>query len=144
MLDTILVPVDGSDNSLRALDFAMELGKEHASSIRVVHVDIPYDLSRIINKIPSKDDADKAKEVKPPSALDFAKKEAADFGYEDIKFRELIATDAAERICEEAETVGAKMVVMGSRGSGLLVGLVMGSVSMKVSQTIKCPLTIVK
>ena len=47
MMKKILVPIDGSDISLRAMNFAIELGKHFASEIVVLNVDIPYDLSRI-------------------------------------------------------------------------------------------------
>lgn len=44
MMKKILVPIDGSDISLRAMNFAIELGKHFASEIVVLNVDIPYDL----------------------------------------------------------------------------------------------------
>ena len=144
MLKSILVPVDGSENSMRALRFAMELGQQNDSSISVVNIDIPYDLSRIVNKMPSKDDEEVKEKVKVPKALDFARAEAEEVGYKNIRFKNLIAVDAAERICEEAENMGADLVVMGNRGHGVLMGLFMGSVSMKISQNLKCPITIVK
>lgn len=146
MLKNILIPVDGSETSLKALQFAMELGKDEGSALMVVHVDIPYDLNRLTPKtkfigghpikIPAAPEA--------PKPLEVAKKEAEKFGYDKIQFKELIATDAAERICEKAEQMKADLIVMGNRGYGMLTGLFMGSVSMKVSQNSKCPITIVK
>ena len=47
MINKILVPVDGSKIALRALEFAMEIGRKFASQILVVNIDVPYDLSRI-------------------------------------------------------------------------------------------------
>ena len=47
MMKKILVPIDGSDISLRAMNFAIELGKHFASEIVVLNVDIPYDQRRI-------------------------------------------------------------------------------------------------
>ena len=55
MMKKILVPIDGSDISLRAMNFAIELGKHFASEIVVLNVDIPYDLSRIKPAVKDKD-----------------------------------------------------------------------------------------
>lgn len=144
MLNKILVPIDGSDTSFRALDFAMRMGKLNNSVIEVIHIDIPYDLSRLTPKVLPKDETAIDPLAKKASALDFAKRKAQVVGYENISFKELIATDIAERICEEAESYGAELVVMGNKGSSVLMGFVMGSVSMKVAKYITCPVTIVK
>jgi hypothetical protein len=47
MLKKIVVPVDGSENSLRALDFAVALGKKFNSHIIVFNVAIPYDYTKL-------------------------------------------------------------------------------------------------
>ena len=144
MQKKILVPIDGSDASYRALDFAMRVGKLNGSEIIVVHVDIPYDLSRLTPKEPLKDEKEIDPLAKKASELDFAKRKATVVGYENISFKELIAIDAADRICEEAEKLNVDLVVMGNKGHSVLLGVVLGSVSMKVTQQIKCPITIVK
>lgn len=144
MLNKILVPIDGSDTSYRAMDFAMRMGKLNASAIEVIHIDIPYDLSRLTPKPLPKDDKEIDPLAKKASALDFAKRKATVVGYENITFKELIATDIAERICSEAESYGADLVVMGNKGTSVLMGFFMGSVSMKVAKYISCPVTIVK
>ncbi len=46
--------------------------------------------------------------------------------------------DPAERILRHAETDKVNLIVMGSRGIGSLRGLLMGSVSQKVSQLAPC------
>ncbi len=78
------------------------------------------------------------------TALDFAKRKATVVGYTSISFKELIACDAADRICEEAEKLKADLVVMGCRSHGVLLGVMLGSVCMKVVQNIQCPITIIK
>ena len=50
----------------------------------------------------------------------------------------------AERILEYAKTAEADMIVLGNRGMGMLAELLMGSVSMKISQYAECPVVIVK
>lgn len=140
----ILVPVDGSDVSYRALDFAMRIGKINSSEIIVIHIDIPYDLNRLTPKPVPKDETEIDPLAKKATALDFAQRKATVLGYTNISFKEIVAIDPAERICEEAEKLGVDLVVMGNKGTSVLMGLVMGNVAMKVTQSIKCPITIVK
>ena len=52
--------------------------------------------------------------------------------------------DPAEQILRYAESEGANLIVMGSRGLGDLKGLLMGSVSHKVSQLSPCSCVTVK
>lgn len=52
--------------------------------------------------------------------------------------------DPAEQILHYAEKEGANLIVMGSRGLGDLKGLLMGSVSHKVSQLSRCSCVTVK
>ena len=47
MLKKILVPVDGSASSFRALEHAMMLGKVLDSEIVVAHIAVPYDLAQL-------------------------------------------------------------------------------------------------
>ena len=47
MMKKILVPFDGSETALRALEFAAGIGKPFGSEIMVVNVIVPYDLSLI-------------------------------------------------------------------------------------------------
>ena len=47
MLKKILVPVDGSASSFRALEHAMCLGKTFDSEIVVSHIAVPYDLAQL-------------------------------------------------------------------------------------------------
>jgi nucleotide-binding universal stress UspA family protein len=51
---------------------------------------------------------------------------------------------AAEAIVEQAEEIGAGLVIVGSRGMGRLGRLVMGSVSTRLAHRSPCPLLIVR
>ena len=59
-------------------------------------------------------------------------------------YRLIVDIDPAERILEYAKTAEADMIVLGNRGMGMLAELLMGSVSMKISQYAECPVVIVK
>jgi nucleotide-binding universal stress UspA family protein len=142
MINKILVPIDGSEISMRAMNFAIELGRSFNSELIVLNVDIPYDLSRIKPVVKDKDG--KVVESAQLTPLEIAEREAKKSGYERISFKKYVDIDPAEKICEVAEKIDADLIVMGNRGMGVLAGFFLGSVSTKVSQSAHCPVTIVK
>jgi nucleotide-binding universal stress UspA family protein len=72
-----------------------------------------------------------------------ARAAAAAKGVSDISVR-LVSGDAAKQIVAAAEKENADMIVMGSRGFGDLKGLLVGSVSHKVSHLAPCTCVTVK
>lgn len=72
-----------------------------------------------------------------------AKHIARDKGVQDVSCA-IAEGDPAEQILRHAETEGANLIVMGSRGLSDLKGLLMGSVSHKVSQLSPCSCVTVK
>lgn len=95
MMKKILVPIDGSDISLRAMNFAIELGKHFASEIVVLNVDIPYDLSRIKPAVKDKDGNEIESARLTP--LELAQREAGKSGYDKITFKKYVDIDPAEK-----------------------------------------------
>jgi nucleotide-binding universal stress UspA family protein len=75
--------------------------------------------------------------------LDNARKRAASKGVKDISAH-IADGSAADVIIAAAEKENADMIVMGSRGLGNIAGLLMGSVSHKVSHLSKCTCVAVK
>ena len=145
MIKKILVPIDGSEVALRALEFAIEIGKKFSSEVIALNIDIPYDLNRIVPPKGTNSDEKKVKEVElGAKPLEEAEAVAKKYGYDKIFFKQLVDVDPAERICIEAEKSKADLIVMGNRGMGTLAGLFLGSVSSKVSQNVHCPVTIMK
>lgn len=79
-----------------------------------------------------------------PTPLDIAKGILDKLGCTTASYRLIVDIDPAERILEYAKTAEADMIVLGNRGMGMLAELLMGSVSMKISQYAECPVVIVK
>ena len=75
--------------------------------------------------------------------LQRAKMQAHEAGVDQVK-GEVLEGDAAVEIIAAAEHIGADLIVLGTRGLGPLKGLLMGSISQKVSQMAKCACMIVK
>jgi nucleotide-binding universal stress UspA family protein len=150
MLQKIIVPVDGSDNSIRALEYAVELGRKFDSTITVVNVTIPYDIAKLPPRIPRNEiEAVKIKEAeteaKRKTALALAEHRVEELGgYAKIKYMPLIGIDPAERVVELSETQDADTIVVGNRGLGTFFAFILGSVSSKLIQLSKVPVILVK
>ena len=161
MLNKILVSIDGSPISFRALDFAMGLGKACGSEIIVLHVAVPFDLSklhsyemekledditeRLKKKEAAKEELTEGEKAKAgSSALEVAKKKAVEAGYKTIEFKEVVDTEPAKTIVKQATIMMAEAIVMGTSGLGLMSAALLGSVSAKVVTNAQCPVIIVK
>lgn len=145
MMKKILVPFDGSETALRALEFAAGIGKPFGSEIMVVNVIVPYDYTKVPPRKPKNaiEEAEMAAKEPDPTPLDIAKGILDKLGCTTASYRLIVDIDPAERILEYAKTAEADMIVLGNRGMGMLAELLMGSVSMKISQYAECPVVIV-
>ncbi|HZH92950.1 MAG TPA: universal stress protein [Tissierellaceae bacterium] len=134
----ILVPIDGSDCSKKALMKAKDLGKAFGShitiltiidSIRYLDMDFKFDAVR--------DGIDLSKQLLVTALEDFK-----DYPGE---VETLYKTgDVAEEIIDVAEEGGFDLIVMGSRGLGVFSRTILGSVSHKVIQHSKTTVMVVK
>ena len=148
MLKKILVPVDGSYISCKALDYAIHLGKALDSKIVVLHVIDPYDLSvrpepKMIT-IPTGEQSPEEKENAAVAALTIAQEIAKKAGYANIAFEKAMDKDPASRILEKAKELKIDAIIMGNRGLGTAKAFLLGSVSSKVVSSASCPVFIVK
>lgn len=141
MFSKILVPVDGSDNSLRALDQALFIAKIAGSTVTAMHViesppTVYVESQKVLNELMSKFRTESAK------ILDKCKQIAENSG---IKIETVIAEgDAASNITGFANKEGFDVIVIGSRGHGKFKEVVLGSVSNKVLHHVKCSVLIVR
>ena len=140
MTKRMLVPVDGSEQSRKALEFACELARGMGYSLHLIHVaqSLPHDRVLVLGGAhvtvhASREDLERAGK----EALDACRELAKQHGVTELK-TEVAAGDPAARIVEAAERLGADLVVMGSRGLSDLKGLVLGSVSHKVNHMVPC------
>jgi nucleotide-binding universal stress UspA family protein len=141
MFSKILVPVDGSDNSLRALDHALFLAKKAGSSVTAMHViekppTVYVESQKLLNDIMAKYRAESGK------VLDRCKQQAEKSG---VEIETVIAEgDAASNITGYAGKEDFDVIVIGSRGLGRFKEMVLGSVSNKVLHHAKSSVLIVK
>jgi nucleotide-binding universal stress UspA family protein len=141
MFQKIVTAVDGSPNSFRALDSALRLAKQFSSElvvVSVVHIPIT---SYSYNVLGSLEVFNKLEEDGKETLAKCASM-ASDAG---ITARTvLLSGDPAQGILDTAAKEGADLLVVGSRGTGTLERLLMGSVSERVVRFSKCPVLVVK
>ena len=75
--------------------------------------------------------------------MDNARQRAESTGVKDVTAHVVVGAPA-DKIIAAAEKENADMIVMGSRGLGNIAGLLVGSVSHKVSNLSKCTCVTVK
>ena len=129
-MDRILVPVDGSENSIKAVEKAMEIGslkKSHITILTVVNSqrDNPYILEQDYSTDTSQRNTENGKRVLK-SALEMC--ESYD-GEVDTLLRN---GDIAEVVIDTAEELDIDLIVMGRRGMSISARSLLGSVSNKV------------
>lgn len=136
----ILVPVDGSPPSDRALDLAVQLASGLNAGLEIVTV---IDLSQVdvydgfyLTDRQLEELQTKAKN----EILDRAKARVATGVATETR---LLRGRAAHVLLEEAEKPGVAMVVMGRTGKGAFERLVQGSVSRSLAAHSPVPVTIV-
>jgi nucleotide-binding universal stress UspA family protein len=137
----ILVPVDGSENSKRALVEAARVAGKGGAQVTIVHViDMPptvyVESQKLLNQLLEKYRQESAQ------VLDQYEEIAKEHGVDPQTA--ILEGDAAESIVEYADKNGFDMIVMGSRGLGKIKGAFLGSVSSKVLQHAKGSVLIVK
>lgn len=135
----ILVPVDGSDNSLRALKFAAQRFRD-ASHVQLLLLNVQPAMPASSRVKPAmiKDHHKRMSEEALAPARTAAERLGAMF---DCYFR---VGDPAEVITNFARRAKCAEIIMGTRGLGRIRGLLLGSVTMKVIHLTTVPVTLVK
>ena len=132
----ILVPLDGSKNSLRGLKFALNLAKSSGFSIVGLHVSsLPFFLKN--REIIAQKNKKSEKIISEAKIL--SQKEKVPFKAE-IKKNDNIG----KTIVSFAEKNKIDMIVIGSRGPDPVLELFLGSVANYVLNKSKIPVTVIK
>ena len=147
MIKKVLIAVDGSNHSVKSVQYGAEVAKGLGAEVLLYHVVKPYQLPDSLKAFAKAEhmatiDADLLKRGAQhllAKSLDAARKT----GLKDVS----IETDEgpiARSIVGKAESFGADLIVIGSRGMGDLEGMLRGGVSHRVETLAKCPVLVVK
>jgi nucleotide-binding universal stress UspA family protein len=148
-MERILVGVDGSAPSLRAVDFAADLASKYNAELIVLTV-VPHfspeadpavkEYARL-EHIPGP--APELVLTTADNLLDNARKKAQANSATRISAASSFGNPAHE-IIAAAKDQPADLIVVGSRGHGRLTGLLLGSVAQKVISLAHCPVVVVR
>jgi len=143
-MKAILVAVDGSDHSLRAVDMAADLAAQYEVRLAVLLVKQGIGAGQIPLDAMAFDQLEHLYQTES-SLLDTASRRIADEAGEQARRAGapnvevfVDSGDPAPTIVSMAKEVGADLIVMGRRGRGDFGGLFLGSVSHKVGHLAEC------
>lgn len=135
MITNILVPVDGSKNSEKALSFACDFATKYNAGLNVLHVvqhpPGEHVLALGAASVTIKSSPEELQEA-GRQVIEASKKIVEDHACK-LEGAEVAQGDPVQRILDAASKHDADLIVMGSRGLSNLAGLMMGSVSDKVT-----------
>lgn len=136
MFDKILLAVDFSEHAKRATAVATDLAKKSGGELVVFHIreveigrgafaeETPTEAAEMVNAI--------VHDLHSKGVNARGDARSAPFGR------------AAHDIVDEAKSIGADVIVMGSRGLSDFTGMLVGSVAHKVIHLAECPVLVVK
>jgi len=137
VVSRIVVGVDGSDNAVRAVEWAAGLATATGAEVVAVHalgLIEHLDGDEIVPSEPHRDEIRQRFETHWCAPLDAA----------GVSCRKLLRDGTAQMaILGAADELGADLIVVGSRGLGGFPELLLGSTSTQVAQQSRCPVTIV-
>lgn len=138
MIKNILVPVDGSEGADRAIEQAIMIAKMCDAKLNFLYVANINQLA--INAVLSDailDSVTKAGNVILERAMDMVPAGILKESFSDTGSPAVVVLDFAE-------SNGIDLIIMGSRGLGVVKGVLLGSVSQYVVEQAKCPVMVVK
>ena len=138
MFNRIIVAIDGSEHSNRALSCARELAERFEATLWIVHA---YPQTSDLRSYDQFEKLVARRKREGQSILDQARKILGEINGEINE--ELLEGPEAEAILSVAKIQNIDLILMGTRGLGSFEGMLVGSVSQKVSYHSFCPVMLV-
>ncbi len=138
MIKNILVPVDGSESSDKSVEYAVSLAELCGAKLNFLYVANVNQLSINASLTHAIMDA-----MRTAGAAILER--AASMVSENVEYEKIMETGApAAVILEYEEILDADLIVMGSRGLGVVKGVLLGSVSQYIIERAQGPVLVVK
>ncbi|MEU9479404.1 universal stress protein [Streptomyces sp. NPDC048191] len=131
----VIAAVDGSDDSLRALEWAFDAARRRAAPLRVVHVRqyAAWGQADVLVAAPPETEGD--------PVLDDVHTRLADRGEEPVV--EYVALEGVPGAVLPELGTDAELLVLGSRGRGGFASLLLGSNGLAAARDAECPVVVV-
>ena len=142
MIKKILVPVDGSEKSNKAIELAADLAKKYKASVHLLFAVKPIVFPDDFGGTIVADTIDKLRVI-GSQIISAAEAEAKKYGITKIETT-VVEGDPTERIVGYAKDHDIDIIVIGSRGRGTFKDILVGSVANKVSHRAGITCVIVK
>lgn len=134
----ILVAIDGSDGSLRALAHAVDVAADGQASLLVLNVQQSITPGRFVSRSMIREYQQQQARAALRRARAFVRRRSVDAAFH------VLLGEPAPTIARFAKSQGCREIVIGTRGLGKVAGLLLGSVVTKVIHLAPCPVTVVK
>ena len=136
----VLIPVDGSDNAIRAVNFVIRIAPLYKEPLEIHLLNVQHPFPGTILGVHHQ--AQQFHHDEGLKALASARKLLDDAG---VKYAYHIGVgDEAETIAKYAKEEHSDQILMGTRGMGSVSNLFMGSVATKVIHLTDIPVVLVK
>lgn len=154
LFQKILVPLDGSEHSLKALDVAIQVAKKFEGKITLMHV---YSVAAVTSIVPEPGIAGGGIPVLRPQDISIFIEAARKIGNRILSDgKQKVKTEGveADTLLKEGHTVqeivrvakegNFELIVMGARGVSHIRETLLGSVSYGVMHHVACPVLVVR
>jgi nucleotide-binding universal stress UspA family protein len=134
----ILLPVDGSEHSKKAIKYAIDFSKQMDAEVVLVH-------SYVLPVMLEGGYVDSMTDAIFAAANQMLEEYRGLLRKEGVRFKDkVLEGPPPEVVVDVAKSEKCDLIVMGSRGRGDLKGLLLGSVAHRVLQTAPCPVLILR
>ena len=144
MFKHILVPVDGSDTAMKAVDKAVGLAKAFGCPITAIYVIDPYPFTGVGTDFAFGQEQYLSAATAEAGEATRAAREQIEAAGVPVESRVIESHMPWRGILDTAEEIGADLIVMGSHGREGLEKLVLGSVTHRVLSHAKVPVLVVR
>ena len=136
----VLIPIDGSENSLRAVGFVIRNAPLYKAPLEIHLLNVQHPFPGTIRGV--HEQAERYHHDEGTKALADARKalDAAGLKY----VYHIIVGETGEVIAHLVKDKNIEQVVMGTRGAGAVANMLLGSVATKVLHLVEVPVLLVK
>jgi len=136
----VLIPVDGSENALRAVKLVVRKGSMYKEPLEIHLLNVQHPFPGTVRGVHA--ESEKFHHDEGIKSLAAARKVLDDAGMKYVYH--IIVGDASEVVAHFVKDKQIEQLVMGTRGAGAVANMLLGSVATKVLHLVDVPVLLVK